>query len=251
MLLIGAELAVSRGLAHPARRMRTVCCAASGLLLATAGGLPLVPPGAIRWHVADEGSFYRLTSMFPVVVDHVNFHIGQRLGRLQAAGLSPLVATSGIGMLGYKSRLVVLDYVGLVDPVIARLPPKRDNRPGHQKVAPDWYIRKRNPHFLRSGGHIPRAYESLAGIHFGPGTGRRRWLIYHYDAALMRRVPELMPEVRFTDFERHLDRYIAQARRARPASLERDLRFFRRYYFDHNDDPKRLNALEQLRVVTQ
>jgi len=79
--------------------------------------------------------------------------------RLRAEWPPPhLVAAVGVGVLGYVSRLPILDLVGLLDPVVARTktPPITGEflLPGHQRSNAD-YILHRRPDFIvipRKGG---------------------------------------------------------------------------------------------------
>lgn len=228
-----------------ARGAKAMAAIVVGLLLSTTAAIQLFRHKEIRWHLGEERTFWAVTRFFPVEIDHSNYRIGKALGALADAGVELSVATTGIGLLGYYSRQPILDRVGLCDRTIARLPVKERGRPGHEKYAPPWYIKKRMPNLVRGGDYIPRQYAGLTRIRFGRGTGLRRWHIYKYERDEMRRVRELAPRVRFVDFERFLDGYIAALDGRSAEDVARDLAFFRRYYFDHNDDPERLAALER------
>ena len=52
-----------------------------------------------------------------------------------AEGVELTVATSGIGMLGYNSRIPIIDLVGLTDAHVAHQKLKKRGRPGHEKRA--------------------------------------------------------------------------------------------------------------------
>jgi hypothetical protein len=61
----------------------------------------------------------------------------------------------------------------------------------------------------------------------------------------MRRIGAEAPAIGFQDFETYLDDYIAALPSRDPAAVEEDLTWFRAYYFDHNDDARRLRVLER------
>jgi hypothetical protein len=88
---------------------------------------------------------------------------------------------------------------------------------------------------------------------FGSAIAKRPWYIYHYDRRVMDTIKKLTPSARFKRFDEYLKRYIKREVPEQSLSaLEEDDRFFRRFYFDHNDDPKLLerwqNALTEARA---
>lgn len=249
LMLLGAEVAVHRVLdaASPSTKWTKVAgYLLGGLLLCTAGGVSLIRPRMTEWRIADESSFYPLSQLFPVEVDHGNFRTGVELQKLHSAGLSPLIATSAIGMLGYQSHLPIVDLVGLVDAEIGRSKLLARGRPGHEKKASTAYLARRNPHLVRNETYVPVPYRKLTRIQFaGVGT-KRRWDIYHYDRKVMRQIAEVLPGTKFRRFEPYFDRYARRAKKRLPKAFARDRDFFQRYYFDHNDDPARERKLENL-----
>jgi hypothetical protein len=64
-----------------------------------------------------------------------------------------------------------------------------------------------------------------------------------YDADLMARLAG-RPGLRFTPFPEFLDRYMPTMGDLGQAKVRQDLAAFKRFYFDHNDDPIRLRVLE-------
>jgi hypothetical protein len=137
--------------------------------------------------------------------------------------------------------------MGLTDRQVAREPVVRRGRPGHEKRASRKYIAKRQPDLVRANYH-GRRFETLTRLQLGSKVTRRPWYIYRYDRVRLERIAALSPKVRFTRFETYLAKYLKRDLRKKSArDVERDVRFFRRYYFDHNDDPKLLAKL--LRAV--
>jgi hypothetical protein len=60
------------------------------------------------------------------------------------------VAANNVGILGYDSRLPVVDMLGLNDARIARAPGKRVGIPGHESHD-GGYVLDRNPHLIFVG----------------------------------------------------------------------------------------------------
>ena len=244
LCLLAAECEVYRR-GSPARSPRRVAalflvvCVALG---ATARDFHIIPPGRIFWHVADEGSFYRLTRAFPCEVNNANFRVGQFFGEvLTGRGITPTVCTSGIGMFGYNSRLPVLDLRGLTDYTVAHSQAEHRGRPGHEKYASREYMHERKVLFIRKRYH--QEHRHIAGLELGKGMGRP-WRILAYDPELMAEIREKAPEIRHVDFLVWLDRYIAELETRDSAQVRKDYKFFRKYYFDHHDDPAREQPIE-------
>ena len=96
----------------------------------------LIPPRAIKWNIAREPSFYRVRTVFPLVIDCPWETLGKNLNAgLVKKGVEPPLAAAAIGMLGYHSRVPIIDVFGLVNRAIAHKPFKREGRPGHEKEA--------------------------------------------------------------------------------------------------------------------
>lgn len=116
---------------------------ATALLAAAAVGVAaalvpirLVPPRAIRWGIAMEPSYYRVTSLSPIRIDCGWAVLGARLKTdLADKRAFPPVAAAAIGALGYYSELPIVDALGLTNREIARKQLKTHGRPGHEKQA--------------------------------------------------------------------------------------------------------------------
>jgi hypothetical protein len=104
-------------------------------LMLTAGlRLAVVRPGEKLSNIADEGSFYRLASFSPPVVANSYFEQGRTLGAAFPHG-DVKMAAGCVGMVGFYSKLPMLDQFGLNDKVTARMPIAQRARPGHEKLA--------------------------------------------------------------------------------------------------------------------
>jgi hypothetical protein len=211
----------------------------AALLGGTAYGVPLIERTMIRWGIADEGSFYRVVSWAPVVVDHSLYRDGRFLyDTLTARGHDPVIASTAHGMHGYYSRLTLIDMRGLTDSFIARMPLRTRRRPGHEKWPTKAYLTERGVRFSRSNPH-PSRFKKLAELG-DDNPLRGKWSIFIYDRELMRGIRKTSPEFGFTDFETYLDGYISEMTNKSAREIQQDFAWFRSYYFDHNDDRERL-----------
>jgi arabinofuranosyltransferase len=119
------------------------------------------------------------------------YRFGERLAVLQSriivAECRPgcLVAAVSIGMFGYRSRLPILDLLGIVDPVIARSRVKLDDPalilfPGHQKTDAEYVLRRR-PDYVLVGRRGPYMLPALLQLLDHPQFRRR----YAFDTKLL------------------------------------------------------------------
>jgi hypothetical protein len=185
-----------------ARRPRLVWACAL-LLGATARGSPLVAPGAQEWQLADENTIYPIVKLAPLDIAHHHFRTGRLMRELLTdRGITMPIATSGIGMVGFYSRLEVIDLVGLTDRTVARQEVSRRGRPGHEKRAPPGYLDERRVRLARVRFADPddvvmRRFD-LPGD--WPGA-KRHWFLWSYDEALMQQIAKKSPEIAFTPFQ--------------------------------------------------
>jgi len=104
-------------------------------LTLTAGlRLPVVRPFEKIANIADEGSFYRLSSFSPAVVANPYYDQGKTL-RSAFPNRDVRMAAGCVGMVGFYSKLPMLDQFGLSDKITARMPIAARARPGHEKLA--------------------------------------------------------------------------------------------------------------------
>lgn len=221
-----------------------------GVMTATSFGVQLIPGRNSYWHLTNESNYYPIVRWWPMlVIDQPNYRVGVALGKIEA-GLDaqgipdehrPILASGAIGLIGYYSRMTMIDRLGLTDAHVAHQEIKQRGRPGHEKWATSKYLKKRGVHFRRSGGYT-KWFKAYGTIRWSPGTGGRTWWVLIYDRVLMNAMREAYPDVYFHDFEIYLDKYIARLPHTEPKKVRREFKFFRSYYFDHNDDPERRNA---------
>jgi hypothetical protein len=109
---------------------------AASLLLPLGVSAALVRPGEKTWLLARESTFYPVKTWRPLVVDNGSFRQGQALASLPDQGAhAPPIAIGAIGMVGYLTRLPIVDALGLTNAAIARKTVSVRGRPGHEKVA--------------------------------------------------------------------------------------------------------------------
>ena len=254
LYLLAAE-ALIHELARPsapnARRCLrwTAVAAALGLLAASTQAVTMIGPHKIRWRIADEATYHFVKSFHPLSVDHHQEPVGKFFRRvLKDRGLDVVLGTGGPGTVGYHSRLPVIDVRGLTDAYVARQRIDKRTRPGHEKLAPREYLLARGVHLLRTNAgqeeFHPTRWRRMTRVGLGRFPGKDPWQLAHYDRELMRRIRKQAPELRFVDFEVWLDRYIEALPGRREYLVRRDLEWMRGYYFDHNEDPERLAAIE-------
>ena len=167
-------------------------------------------------------------------------------------GLDVRIAIAGgHANVAYRARVPVAIEVaaGLTDAHIARLPYLARGKAGHGKPRDPAYLEARGVHL-----HLEPSYENAAppaadpapwrDILFSPvGLPMR---LVTWDRELMRELLRRDPSIRVQDFERVLDDYLATAADRPKDELRRDYATFRRFYFDHNDDPERQRRFEAL-----
>ena len=253
LYLLAAEALVHELLLRPSAQRRVLRLSAAGaglgLLAASTQAVTMIRPHQVRWRIADEATYHFIQSWQPLSVDHHQEPVGKFFRRvLKDRGLEVVLGTGGPGTVGYHSRLPVIDVRGLTDAYVARQPIDKRARPGHEKLAPREYLLARGVHLLRTNArqkafHPPR-WRRMTQVGLGRFQGQDPWQLAHYDRELMRRIREQAPELRFVNFEAWLDRYIEDLPGRRPRTVARDLEWMRSYYFDHNDDPERLAAIE-------
>lgn len=161
-------------------------------------------------------------------------------------GLDVRIAIAGgHANIAFRSRvpIAVECAAGLTDAYIARLKQKHRRKVGHGKPRDPLYLEKRGVHFMLEQDYMVKE-DPWRVIFFASKPIPLPCSIVTWDRELMRELHHRDPAIQFVDFEEHLDAYIEAFPDKRKAEVEKDLAKFRRYYFDHNEDPARLAKFE-------
>ena len=218
--------------------------AALALTLLTTRGVPIIGPGVERWHITTEGAVYPVTAWWPqVVIEHHNWRAAQSLASLRARGVTLVIATSGIGMVGYTSELPLIDLRGLTDKHTARLPVGRRGKPGHEKWPSHRYLADRGVVLARFITAHPERWRTLTMVDLGEGVPLE-WGFFQYDAQLAKQLRAEAPELRFFNPTSRLDIWVSQSLRLTDEEVLRDVAFWRFYYLERNPDPARAAKLD-------
>jgi hypothetical protein len=233
-------LLAHRGVRWLLRRHHRQAVLAATLLAATVGGVEILKQGPGSWRLSHEASHYRVIQWFPqVVIKHANWRAGNSLhDHLRARGIEPVIATTGIGMVGYYSQLELIDRLGLTDRVVARGKLERRKMVGHEKKATQRYMDRRGVDIIRAHAYQPLRWSEATTIDLG-SHHKKLWHFHRYDAALADEMEAKAPELHFTRFEDTLDRWITRSMGMSLEEVERDVAFFERFYFRTNDDHHR------------
>ena len=188
-----------------------------------------------RGGIADEIDFYPRSWLEQARVD------GPRLSRY-LDGLDVAVGFLGSrAMLMYYSGLpdAIECAAGLTDEHIAHQPIEQRGPPGHEKHASFEYLTKRGVRFLFFAESPSYGrYDPFRRIMFD-SLGAT---IVAWDKKVMDHLRQF-PDVKFIDFPLFLNWYLGQISDIPVPQRMKDFNFFRQFYFDHNDDDKRLREL--------
>jgi hypothetical protein len=203
--------------------------------LAALAALAAVPARAIQpgekvWNLADERTFYPMTSFSPPTVGVIYTEQAKSLNAvLQPRQLQPKIAVGCVGIVGYHTRLPIFDLFGLTSRSVAHMPIPFRGRPGHEK--------------LGSAGHVLAAGVDLSEFPLYPFPYGQRTTVqigsftYHlarYDAGLVR---SLAGAAQVADFPAYLQGLAQEIQPVAPDNLACDLWFLETYYFSRNADP--------------
>ncbi|TNE85041.1 MAG: hypothetical protein EP330_26930 [Deltaproteobacteria bacterium] len=222
LLLLGAE-----ALTHHRTRVPNVL--AAGLLGATIGGLPLIKPQSHGFDMAETHTFFPVDGLQPVKLRHHLQRLATPFRKAHRDGGSTVLATCcGVGVLAYFAETEVIHTEGLTDAHLAR----------SERVDLD-YLREREVDLLRQPWS-PAAYRHLTGVSFvGHDNLAGFWHMLRYDRERVAEIRATGKSVTIIDFEKHLDRYLAELDQKPPPQVATDLAFFDQYYFAYNDDDAR------------
>ncbi|MBD3219015.1 MAG: hypothetical protein GF310_12135 [candidate division Zixibacteria bacterium] len=219
--------------------------------LRLAVGAVLILAVFFRWNQFDQPQ-----EMIDGIADERSYYPSEyveqakRDGRNMQKYLSGMDVTIGFygskAMTAYYSKLpdVVELHTGLTDEYIAHLPLKERGRPGHEKMAPRDYMFRRGINFVLKPTSLP--IEDSTKALFLDSTILH---IFIYENEIMNELKK-KPGVVFLDLPRFLDEYIKNFEQTPPEQIIRDFNFLKTYYFDHNNDPGRLQPfLNKLREI--
>ena len=110
---------------------------AIGLLFtAVVTRVEVVKPFQKKWHIAAEHTWYQVSKLYPLEIRSRYFGIGKKLGKMfENHPYKPRIAYPCVGMVGYYSRLPLVDTYGLVNRRVAHKTLLKRGRPGHEKNA--------------------------------------------------------------------------------------------------------------------
>lgn len=243
-VLVLAEVGTLRTLRASRAWLRPAGVALGACTLVAAIPVTVLRSGEKYWHVADERTFYRLTSVRPVVVDSGYFEAARRLAEhFTARGLRPKLFIDSAGFIAHYTRLPIVDTFGLTDRRIARHPLAGRGRPGHEKSSSGADV-------LHRGGTLawfpsyPAPYAAktpftVDGFQYWIGRYEPRWL----DPLLA------APSVSFADPRQQLELWLLGAREVAVDRLDCDVWFWNTYFFDQAADDVRAARIAREVVV--
>ncbi len=122
-------------------------CAFVLLVATSAIDRPIIEPRKIQNYISDDRTWEPVFQLW--------FKEGSVLGKNLPEGT--VIATDAVGAFGYANHQPIIDTLGLTDVTVAHLPITVRTRPGHEKVAPIEYLKKRNVAIIRDGMGIYRS----------------------------------------------------------------------------------------------
>jgi hypothetical protein len=233
-LLAGAGLEAilserSRGRAFASMALFALACAP----------VTLIAPHTVSWNIADESTFYRVTSFAPFEVD-VEFGRRARLfQKLMEKGIHPVICEENVGYIGYKTGLTIIDGFGLTDRHVAHQEMKgARGRPGHERRAEPSYLRERGVRISLEPFYTDSEFAQLSRFR----CGWEELYLPRYDTELIPILRRLACEL--PDPAREIDRLLSAASEdLKSKQLRAHLDFFDEFYFSTTSDPDRRQRL--------
>ena len=237
-------VAVEVGVRYFAASRRMVV-ASIGVVLAALSALParVIRPGEKFNHVADERSFYLIESLEPLRIKSPSTAFADRLKQTVGTGYDgPLIGTGCVGIVGFETKLPILDAFGLTDPVIARRPIAVRGRPGHEKLASGVEMYEGGA-LLSDLSVFPSEYDRLTEPLGGIPV---RLIAYRDDLVRAVRGQSRESATREPRFSSKFKEPSSD-----PSRLACDLWFLEAYYFAHQEPLVRTNFLQDYRKKTE
>jgi len=239
IMLLGIEELIHR-IYRMGKGLSWIAIFITALVLSTSFGIVLQKQGTSLFRIADESSFYWVKNLSPLQIAPGNKN-SNRLSapsflkeKLVDKGLSPVIATNGIGIIGYYSKLPLIDRRGLTDSFVAKMDVKKRSRPGHEKFANRTYLDSRNVRFLRARGKTEKYQKLRLGK-----LKTRAWKIYRYENKLMNNIRKVSPKIKFVRFPKYLDKKLELFYLLPPLKAARLLETYEHFYFSINNDKVR------------
>jgi hypothetical protein len=211
------------------------------LLSITAIPVRLIGPSELKWGISDERSYYRLKSFTPIAIDSISFDWAQYFKRYFVdRGLRPTLGIHRVGIIGYVTRLPIVDLFGITNRDIGHRPIAKRGRPGHEKHATPEYI-------INSGVDIsdtvtfPEPYPQWSALKLGKTFFHQ----VHFDPAITRALRG-QRGVTTANIERRLDTYIDRLSSNNDAEqLACDAWFFEEFFLLRVGQSEKRRALER------
>lgn len=237
-LLIASEIAT-----RDLWRKKRYRLAIAALLLFSVTAVPIewIKPQELDHGISDESTFYRLTSFSPIRIASNGFQWAQDIKHdIADRGLTPTLAFHRVGMIGYYTRLNVVDLFGITNRDIGHRPIKRRGRPGHEKHATRAYIVNSDADISDTTVY-PNPYPNWSKIILGETSLH----LIHYEPRTIRALKGKKGVI-VDDIEQTIDKYI----RLLPKKTDReqlacDAWFFQEFYLSRVNRSKWRNALER------
>lgn len=227
--------------ARPALWRRAVLAVTLGMVLMfSLVQPPLLRPAKITAHLADEATYYKVTTFHPIVLKTGMYRRATTLGKALAdIEPKPLLAMRCVGMMAYYTKAPIIDLFGLNDHRIARTPlGEKRGRPGHERNPTQAYLLERKPLlFERRQMEWPhRRHRDEMSIRIGHHV----FYLTRWDGEFVAQLLKSGVRVRVTDFRTRLVDYLKTADTRSAATIRRDLAFFDDFYFAYHPADERI-----------
>ncbi len=238
LAFILAELGVRRLARH--ERPKLLSRSSLGLAALCTATVPIrvIRPNEVYAQVADERTFYPIGSYFPFALDSSYRDWAHAFNRtFRNLSRKPTVAMYSVGIMGYETRLKIIDNAGLNHRGVAHWRNRHRGRPGHEKIISPGLLVQSDAD-LSDVPVYPAPYGALGRVN----VDGVRFHTVKYDPRLFSELA--LAGVRTPPLLRYIEEYVPAAEVER---LECDLWYMREVYFRHHPDSSlRLPLLRKL-----